>query len=384
MVAYRFHHRTYRFHHRKGQAEPVFVAWRDLKFAKGRFALMGTVIVLITLLVGLLSGLTAGLGRQNISAITGLPADRIAFAAPGAGQDLSYANSTVTEKQWRRWARTPGVTSAEPLGITTTRAIAGDNSTGVSVFGVRPGSRLAPDSGSLDGDAVVLTTTAADDLGLKPGGSVTLAGRRLTVTAVWGDVSFSHTPVVWTGLDVWRKLAPPTGNAGRPTATVIALNTDGDADVPAADRAAGTRTVSKDDSLSAIGSYTSENGSLQLMRGFLFAISALVIGAFFTVWTIQRSSDIAVLKALGASTASLLKDALGQAVVLLAGGTLTGTGIAAAIGAAVARTTVPFALTPATVLVPAAVTVLLGALGAALAVRRITSVDPLTALGSAR
>jgi hypothetical protein len=38
------------------------------------------------------------------------------------------------------------------------------------------------------------------------------------------------------------------------------------------------------------------------MRGFLFAISALVIGAFFTVWTIQRGGDVAVLKALGAST----------------------------------------------------------------------------------
>ena len=93
----------------------------------------------------------------------------------------------------------------------------------------------------------------------------------------------------------------------------------------AADRAAGTRTVARDDSLAAIGSYTSENGSLQLIRGFLFAISALVIGAFFTVWTIQRSGDIAVLKALGASTASLLKDALGQAVILLAGGTAIGT-----------------------------------------------------------
>ena len=54
-------------------AHTVFVAWRDLKFAKGRFALMGAVIVLITLLVGLLSGLTGGLSQQNISAITGLP-----------------------------------------------------------------------------------------------------------------------------------------------------------------------------------------------------------------------------------------------------------------------------------------------------------------------
>ncbi|SDZ32645.1 putative ABC transport system permease protein [Amycolatopsis xylanica] len=363
----------------------MFVAWRDLKYAKGRFALMGTVIVLITLLVGLLSGLTAGLGRQNISAITGLPADRIAFAAPSGEQRLSYANSTVTETQWRQWAATPGVTSAEPLGVTTTKATAGDRSIGVSAFGVLAGSVLAPDSGKLTEHTVVLSTAAADDLGVQPGNSLVLAGRQLTVAAVSGDASFSHTPVVWTTLDVWQATAPPGSiGSGGPTATVIALTTTSATAITATDQAAGTRTVTKDDSLSAIGSYTSENGSLQLMRVFLFAISALVIGAFFTVWTIQRSGDIAVLKALGATTTGLLKDALGQAVVLLVGGTLIGTGLAAALGAALTGSAIPFVLTPATVLLSAAVMILLGALGAALAIRRITSVDPLTALGSAR
>lgn len=366
----------------KEQVQAVFVAWRDLKFAKGRFALMGTVIVLITLLVGLLSGLTAGLGQQNISAITSLPADKIAFGTPG--EDPSYSNSTVTEKQWQQWARTPGVSSAEPLGITTTKATAGNKSTGVSAFGVKPSSTLAPDSNKIDRHAVVLSTAAADDLGVAAGDTITLSGQKLTVAAVTGDASFSHTPVIWTSLDTWQKSAPPTGDADGPTATVIALNTTSGTDLKAADQAAGTKTVSKDDSLSAIGSYTSENGSLQLMRGFLYAISALVIGAFFTVWTIQRSGDVAVLKALGASTSNLLKDALGQAVVLLAGGTLIGTGTAAGLGALVAGSATPFLLTPTTVLVPAAVTIALGALGAGLSIRRITSVDPLTALGSTR
>ena len=368
----------------KEQVQAVFVAWRDLRFAKGRFALMGTVIVLITLLVGLLSGLTAGLGRQNISAITSLPADKIAFGAPGEGEEPSYSSSAVTEKQWQQWSKTPGVSSAEPLGITTTKATAGNKSTGVSAFGVKPGSTLAPDGSKIDGHAVVLSTAAADDLGVAAGGTITLAGQKLTVAAVSGDASFSHTPVIWTSLDTWRKTAPPMGDAGGPTATVIALDATSETDFKSVDRAAGTKTVSKEDSLSAIGSYTSENGSLQLMRGFLFAISALVIGAFFTVWTIQRSGDVAILKALGASTANLLKDALGQALVLLAGGTLIGTGIAAGLGALVAGSAVPFLLTPTTVLVPAAVTIALGALGAGLSIRRITSVDPLTALGGAR
>ncbi|MBW8482296.1 FtsX-like permease family protein [Actinomadura parmotrematis] len=359
----------------------MFVAWRDLRHARGRFALMGTVIVLITLLVGLLSGLTAGLGRQNTSAVTGLPADRIVFAAPGRGQDLSYAESALTAGQVRAWDGVPGVRSAEPLGVTSTRAAAaGGRSAGVAVFGVRPGSPLAP--GAVGGGTAVLSAGAADALGVRAGDAVAVAGRRLTVAAVRGAASFSHTPVVWTDLATWRAAAPPSGDA-RPAATVLALRTSDGAGIAAADRAAGTRTVAKGASLAAIGAYSSENASLQLMRGFLFAISALVVGAFFTVWTIQRSGDVAVLKALGAPTALLLRDALGQALVLLVAGTALGTALAAGAGALVAGR-VPFAVSPAGVLGPAAVLIALGAGGAALAVRRITSVDPLTALGSVR
>ncbi|MFE1550961.1 ABC transporter permease [Streptomyces sp. NPDC058718] len=365
----------------------MFVAWRDLRFAKGRFALMGTVIVLITLLVGLLSGLTAGLARENVSAITGLPADRLAFAAPPSGQSASFTNSTVTEDQWKRWAERPGVTEAAPLGIRTLNAAAGDRTAAVSAFGTEPGTGLAPESGRLGAGKAVLSESAAEELGVGVGDALRLGPLEATVTAVSGDASYSHTPVVWTSLDDWQKLGH-SGTTPQEQATVIALSgSDGGGsgvDWAAGDEAAGTEARTIDDALTAIGSYQAENGSLQLMRGFLFAISALVIGAFFTVWTIQRSGDVAVLKALGASTPYLLKDALGQAVLMLTAGTLLGTALAVGIGALVSGGNVPFVLEPLTVLGPAAVIIVLGVLGAALSIRRITAVDPLTALGSAR
>ncbi|MER7519888.1 ABC transporter permease [Streptomyces sp. NPDC126499] len=360
----------------------MFVAWRDLRFAKGRFTLMGTVIVLITLLVGLLSGLTAGLARENVSAITGLPADRLAFAAPPAGQSVSFTNSTVTADQWLRWAQRPGVTAAEPLGIRTLNATAGDRTAALSAFGTRPGDGLAPESGRLGPGRAVLSESAAKELDARTGEAVRLGPLQVTVAAIAGDASYSHTPVVWITLDDWQKLGL-SGTRPGAQATVIALGGSG-ADWAAGDEAAGTRSRTVDEALTAIGSYQAENGSLQMMRGFLFVISALVIGAFFTVWTIQRSADVAVLKALGASTPYLLKDALGQAVVMLTAGTLLGTGLAVAVGALISGGDVPFVLQPLTVLGPAAVMIVLGVLGAALSIRRITAVDPLTALGSAR
>ncbi|MGW6707502.1 ABC transporter permease [Streptomyces sp. NPDC054956] len=363
----------------------MFVAWRDLRFAKGRFALMGSVVLLITLLVGLLSGLTAGLARENISAITGLPATtRLAFAAPAWDQKVSFTNSQVPEKAWLAWREQPGVTSAQPLGIRTTNAVSGERTAAVSAFGVDPAGSLAPPGSGLAQGRVVLTEKAAKELGgLTAGARIKIGQLELTVAGISGTAAYSHTPVVWTDLEDWQRIGNP-GTSVDTLATVVALDGKDDVNWAAGDAATGTRAQTIDGALSAIGSYTSENGSLQLMRGFLFAISALVIGAFFTVWTIQRSGDIAVLKALGASTPYLLKDALGQAVVMLALGTGAGTALAVGFGALISGGDVPFVLDAATVLVPAAIMIALGALGAALSIRRITAVDPLTALGSAR
>ncbi|MEU3059233.1 ABC transporter permease [Streptomyces subrutilus] len=362
----------------------MFVAWRDLRFAKGRFALMGSVVLLITLLVGLLSGLTSGLARENVSGITGLPATHLVFAAPPGDQKVSFTNSQVPEKAWLTWRARPGVTSAQPLGIRTTNAVSGERTAAVSVFGADPAGTLAPRGSGLTQGQVVLTEKAARELGgLAAGARLKIGPLELSVASVSGTASYSHTPVVWMDLDDWQRIGNP-GTSLDTLATVIAVSGAGDGDLAAADRAAGTRAQTVDEALGAIGSYQAENGSLQLMRGFLFAISALVIGAFFTVWTIQRSGDVAVLKALGASTPYLLKDALGQAVVMLAVGTGLGTALAAGFGALISGGDVPFVLDAATVLLPAAIMILLGALGAALSIRRITAVDPLTALGSAR
>lgn len=352
----------------------VFVAIRDLRFAKGRFALMGAVVTLITLLVVLLSGLTAGLGRGNTSAIKDLDADHLVFSAPAGGQKLSFTDSAIPADIQTAWSRVPGVLQADPISIAMSRVSAGHSTAGVAVFAVAPGSALAP--AVTDGN-VVLSTEAATALSAKVGDRIELAGKTVTVAAINGSDEFSHAPLVWAAL-----ADRPAAGQQDGSVSVIALRTDG-ADLSAADQRLGTVTVAPADSLSAIGSYTSENGSLQLMRLLLFAISALVIGAFFTVWTVQRSGEIAVLKAVGASTGYLLKDALGQALILLIIGTTAGTLLAAGIGAA-AGSAVPFVLNLTTLLFPAAVMILLGLAGAAVALRRVTSVDPLTALGSAR
>ncbi len=101
-----------------------------------------------------------------------------------------------------------------------------------------------------------------------------------------------------------------------------------------------------------------------LMQAFLYGISALVIVAFLTVWTVQRTRDIAVVKAMGGSPGYVLRDAMVQAVIVLAAGTLAGGGLGL-LGGFLAAQAAPFLLTPATTLLPVAGILLLGLAGAA-------------------
>jgi putative ABC transport system permease protein len=170
-----------------------------------------------------------------------------------------------------------------------------------------------------------------------------------------------------------------------PYASVVALLGGEDAK-PAyelIDAEAGTTTMTLTESFNASPGYEAETLTLSMIQVFLYAICALVVGAFFTVWTIQRTHDIAVLRAVGASSGYLLRDSLAQAAILLFG--FTALGVAAGVGMGVAMPdAMPFDLEVAPIAVASAVTIALGLSGAAIAVLRITRIDPLRALGGQR
>ncbi|MFD3462942.1 ABC transporter permease [Nocardia fluminea] len=349
----------------------MFVALRDLRAARGRFLLITTVVFLVAVLVSFLSGLTAGLAHQNISAVQGIRAGQVVFAETGA--DPSFDSSVLTEQQIARWQTASGA-EAIPIGISRTRAEhAGASPTQVALFGGDP-SAFSNRPATAPG-AVVLSSGAARELSAATGDVVLLAGHEFTVADVAGDEWYSHTPVIWTSMPDWQAASPRAG-----AATVLAVTGDAPGGL---DAEAGTHSLPARDAVEAIGSYQAENSSLTLMTVLLFAISALVIGAFFTVWTVQRQPDIATLKALGATTGSLVRDALAQAAIVLTAGVTAGLAITA-IASLFLGEAMPFVLSPATTLVPALALIVLGLAGAAVALRFLFTTDPLTALGATR
>lgn len=102
--------------------------------------------------------------------------------------------------------------------------------------------------------------------------------------------------------------------------------------------------------------------------------------AFLTVWTLQRTRDLSILRALGASVRYLLRDALAQAALILAAGTILGAFVGWLLGL-LASGTVPFDVSVRTIIVPAVGIWILGMAGALVSTRRVAKANPLDALG---
>ena len=134
------------------------------------------------------------------------------------------------------------------------------------------------------------------------------------------------------------------------------------------------------DALEASASYKGEQSSLNLMIVLLYVISALVLGAFFTVWTMQRLRGVAITVALGGTRSSILSDAVGQALVVLFVGIAAGTLLTVGVGGFMEG--IPMDVTANTTLVPAAILLAAGLLGAGLSIIPVMKVDPRKAMNS--
>jgi putative ABC transport system permease protein len=122
----------------------MFLAWRELKFARYRFSLMGGVVALIAVLVVLLSGLSSGLVNDGVSGLQRIPATAFAFAG-GTKTDSAFSRSTIDLAQVGIWKAQPGVADAAPFGNLLVNAKTDRGQpVDLALFGVDPRSFLAP------------------------------------------------------------------------------------------------------------------------------------------------------------------------------------------------------------------------------------------------
>lgn len=397
----------------------MFLALRDIVSARGRFSLISFVVGLITLLLVMLTGLTGGLAKHNTSALEALAPERYVFTSDGP----SFQESQVTTSDVQEWQELVDADSQViPLGTAQTRLEAG-SAMGVAVLGLPAGTKVpasvvsgagaagteiagatgtgaateaeagADSAASLETqetqetvvaeDGIVVSQEIVAEAGVQPGETVEIGGVEQPVSAVVADEHYSHQPVVWASTQVWQQISRAHDGV---VGTVLAVDTQDrhagalrDEEWQDAENQTGDNAATVEDSFSGLAAYQSEQASLQLIQVLLYAISALVTVAFLSVWTIQRSRDLSVLRALGASPGYVWKDALGQAAVVVGIGVVLGAGVGWAAGVW-AGGSVPFDLQWTTVVVPAVGIWVLGMCGALVATRRVKKIDPASAL----
>lgn len=100
----------------------MFIALRDLAYAKGRFLLMGLI-------------------SNNVSGLSAAPVTHFSFQYDDRP---TFRSSLVDRPMWEGWQARPGVGHAEPLGHTSFNGRnQRDEPLEFVLWGVRPGSRRA-------------------------------------------------------------------------------------------------------------------------------------------------------------------------------------------------------------------------------------------------
>lgn len=315
----------------------MFQGIKELRRAPGRAALITVTIGLIAVLVTFLSSLTAGLGHQSVSALRAITDSSTTLLVADNGATPLSA-SRVSPTLASEVGGTPLHLLRERIGETPAIILSDPHLTGTEV---RANATI-------------------------PATDVSIGGREIPVTGAQ-DLWLDHLPVVTVAPGLLAASPEP------PVGVLV------DAPIPPP---AGTTALTGDDILKTSASYVGENLSLTTMTTLLFLISALVVGAFFTVWTIQRMGAVAVTFALGAATKVVVADAFSQALAVLLLGVGAGTALTLAVGNG-APAALPIELSWSTTALPAGILVLCGLVGAAFSLIPILRVDPRTALAQA-
>lgn len=365
----------------------MFLALREMRHAKLRFAMITGVIVMVSSLVFVLSGLANGLSAGNTEAIDAMSIDGMVVSD---GSDYLLDRSSVQAADAEVVAGIAGIETAEPLGVSTAniKATGSDTVIGVSFFGIVPDSVITPGASQGEGFAghdhgvVIDETLTQDGIGLGDTFVTDPGGVELTVVGVTSSHSYRLRPTVYMPLDLWRQLQPAQEGAAPDAVSAIVVRGDQAALDAIPGAVPGTMVGSTAKVASHIPGESEQNATLLLIQVFLVVIAAGIIAAFFYIITLQKMPELGVMKAIGTSTGYLARTLIAQVLVLALAGVLLGISVADTL-ALVIGNAVPYSITGQRMALFGSVLLLVAVGGTALSLARIARVDPLDAINTA-
>ncbi|CAM4215793.1 ABC transporter permease [Paenibacillus xylanexedens] len=372
----------------------MYLAIREMRYAKGRYALIATIMVLVSFLVLFVTGLAQGLAYDNAASVKNMAATHFVLE-----QDSNhrFTRSQVDQDQLNQARSVVGQENAEPLGVKmTTVSPTGDTKKiDVTLFMVNPEGWLAPTvtegspiTDQTKGQVVVDHKLAESGVTI---GTVLVdqaTGTEWTVGGFVQNESFSHSPVVFLNEQEWLALQGSSRtsqgsadtNANAPIYNAIAIKDGGEQVDRLSTAMPNTEVITKSDAVSAIPGYKEEQGSLLMMIAFLYVISAFVLAVFFYVITIQKTSQFGILKAIGTRNA-YLAGSVSLQVLVLSIGSLVISVLLVRLFESILPASMPFQLGLSTLALTCVLFILMSVAGSLFSVWKVTKIDALDAIG---
>ncbi|WP_315906508.1 ABC transporter permease [Priestia koreensis] len=363
----------------------MFLAIRELKHAKLRYLLIGSIMMLIALLVLFVSGLAKGLSSDNAASIQNLKADYLVVQKDAEGRINRSMLSADTIHEIQKHESTKKMT---PLGVqmSTITKVNAEKQIDVTFFAVDANRNLNPtvvEGKKLDNRTTqnVVVNESLKENGFHLGDQLQIKGtnKAFTIIGFTKKQSFSHTPVIHINKREWAEIQP---SELKNQFNALAFSGSKSSAAKFEDSLSGVELVTKNDALKGIPGYKEEQGSLVMMIIFLFVIATFVLAVFFYVITIQKSNQFGVLKAIGATSGYLTRSILTQMLFLTVVSLLLAIVIAYGL-AAILPSTMPFELSPFLVGGCSALFIVVSIIGSLLSLYRVTKVDAIDAIGRA-
>ena len=379
----------------------MMFAIKELFGSTLKFSLIALAIGLVVSLTMVTSAMSEGLLTGMSGAKSRLEADALVF------QRDTYPTierSILSADDLDEIAGTSGVAGVYGVGHTFASVGSVAEPFDVRVFGLSDRLEQLPITAGRTvegaGEAVLDATAELD--GIEIGDEITLTPMDATLTVVGFTEGrrYVMVPTVWVDLETWEELhlaallgGEEDGQATEGMAAGMEEQFRGSASVAAVDLASGVtiqdvqrefgdayRVAGIQDAADAGNGMPEMILAVSGIQGVSVVIGALLVGVFFYITTLHKTSQIAAIKAIGASNAYLYKDLLLQITVLVAIATVLGTILALGAGAGMPPM---MAFDPDPRRWAVAVLAIFGTayIGSLFSLRSILRIDPATALG---
>lgn len=363
----------------------MFLAWKEIKYSKTRFALIIGVVVLVSYLVFFLTGLAYGLAQENRTSIDKWEATGIVLAdESNLNINMSMFPKELVDEVDASETASLGVTSSV-VQLVEDSEDDDDSKVNVTFFGVNEDEFIFPEileGESLQNDNEVIADISLKEEGYELNDELSLAGIDTTVTIVGftDNAKFNVAPVLYTAQSTYQHIrASGFGERDDEIISAVVVQTDS-GELEGVDLGTDDLEIFEiDEFISNLPGYNAQVLTFGLMIGFLVLIAAMIVGIFIYVLTLQKTSILGVMKAQGISSGYIGKSVVGQTLLLTLFGVLTGLLLTLITGLLLPNE-VPYMNN---ILFFAGITTLLivvALMGAFFSVRTVVKIDPLEAI----